>query len=178
MFGNRNVNKVILHCSANDSRVGTYQISVDDIYRYHTKTLKYTNIGYHFIVTFKGEIWLTRPLNQAGAHTYGYNQNSIGICYLGGCKGKQPFNSLTTYEDQKKSFLNLIDAICQAYKLDVEKDVILHNEVAQKACPSFDRKWYTQAMRENMTSNTIKNPQQAITWLKQNVHVYITNKNS
>ena len=40
-------------------------------------------IGYHFYVDKKGEIFLGRPIDTVGAHTRGYNSNSIVVCFDG-----------------------------------------------------------------------------------------------
>lgn len=60
------------------------------IRNYHINTLHWQDIGYHFgIEKIKTQLYDTyeilvgRALNQPGAHTYGLNSQSIGICIVG-----------------------------------------------------------------------------------------------
>jgi N-acetyl-anhydromuramyl-L-alanine amidase AmpD len=40
-------------------------------------------MGYHFFINFSGYIERGRPIHKIGAHCYGYNKTSIGICLAG-----------------------------------------------------------------------------------------------
>ena len=56
--------------------------TVEDIDRWH-KNNGWECIGYHFFIRKTGEIFRGRKQNTIGAHTYGNNYNSIGICFEG-----------------------------------------------------------------------------------------------
>jgi hypothetical protein len=43
----------------------------------------WAGIGYHLYVDLKGKIYQGRPLGVIGAHCYGWNRYSIGICFEG-----------------------------------------------------------------------------------------------
>lgn len=172
----RTVNEIILHCSANDC-TSRYQISVNDIYNYHTKTLHWKGIGYHYIVDWQGKVWQTRKENIAGAHCYGHNATSIGICYLGGMQAKQPFNSLTLHEEQRNSYFKLVMSLAWKYDIPLEH-IKLHNEYENKACPSFDRKFLEEEIEKRTAKREIINYQHANIWLNDNVNVYIPNKHN
>lgn len=64
------------------------------IYRYHVKSLKWRDIGYNFAVDKCGTVYegraggVARPV--MGAHTLGFNSNSMGIAVLGTYSGANP----------------------------------------------------------------------------------------
>lgn len=58
------------------------------IYRYHTKTLGWSDVGYNYFVDRFGRIWAGRrgadgDRDTRGAHTLGFNHTSVGIAVLG-----------------------------------------------------------------------------------------------
>ena len=74
----------------------------------------YKRQGYHFYIRKNGDIKSTRPIERIGAHSRGFNKESIGICYEGGldCKG-QPKDTRTEW--QKHSLRVLILALLKDY---------------------------------------------------------------
>ena len=127
----RNVNEIIVHCSA--TREGQ-QISVDTIRDWHLAK-GWNDIGYHFYIDLDGTINKGRDIDKIGAHCKGHNRNSIGICYCGGVEtdGKTPKDTRT--QEQKDSLLNVLKTLKAMYP---EAVIYSHNEFANKACPSFD----------------------------------------
>lgn len=62
--------------------------TVQEIHQWHLERKtkdgkKWAGIGYHFYVRKDGEIYQGRPLDTVGAHTYGFNSKSIGVCFEG-----------------------------------------------------------------------------------------------
>lgn len=89
--------------------------------------------GYHFIIgngvlTKDGKVYKGRPVNFVGAHAYGYNKISIGICLIGNFDRYKP-----TFK-QYRSLIKLINEIRENYRA---KKVLGHNETeeCQKTCP-------------------------------------------
>ena len=75
------LDKVILHCSDTPDDDNT-KISMAEITKWHIER-GFDTIGYHYVVNRNGCIETGRPLWQMGAHTFSYNEDSIGICYVG-----------------------------------------------------------------------------------------------
>ncbi|MBD3934537.1 N-acetylmuramoyl-L-alanine amidase [Streptomyces chumphonensis] len=69
------------------------------IYRYHTVSLGWRDVGYNFFVDKCGQIYegraggVTKPV--MGAHTYGFNSNTMGIAVLGSYGGTDPSKAAT-----------------------------------------------------------------------------------
>lgn len=128
----RNINKIIIHCSATPEGRHT---TVEEIKRWHIAR-GFTNIGYHYVIYLDGTVHEGRPIEQAGAHTLGHNANSIGICYVGGVDKAMKAKDTRT-PAQKAALIKLVKEL----KLKYPKATIHgHREFANKACPSFDAK--------------------------------------
>lgn len=63
--------------------------SADDVHRWHLAN-GWAGIGYHFFIRKDGSVYRGRPLDTQGAHTYGHNSNSVGICYEGNFENEKP----------------------------------------------------------------------------------------
>ena len=132
----REINRIILHCSA--TREGQ-DIDAATIKKWHTDPKPegrgWSDIGYHYVIRLDGTIEGGRPIHKAGAHTKGHNDDSIGICYIGGVEedGKTPKDTMN--DCQEAAFKELIYSLRMVW----DKHLTLHghNEFASKACPSF-----------------------------------------
>ena len=71
---------IIIHCSA--TRAGQ-NITAADIDCWH-RARGFWSIGYHYVIRLDGTIEPGRDVTLDGAHCMGWNQRSIGICYVGG----------------------------------------------------------------------------------------------
>lgn len=128
----REINKIIIHCSATpEGREHT----VADITAWH-KARGFATIGYHWVIYLDGTIHEGRPEEQIGAHTTGQNQNSIGICYIGGTDANGKAKDTRT-DKQKVALIALVNELKEKYP---KASVHGHCEFAAKACPSFDVK--------------------------------------
>lgn len=61
----------------------TVRQAIEVIHNYHKNSRGYAGIGYHFYIRRDGTIYRGRPENMQGAHAYGANSDSIGICFEG-----------------------------------------------------------------------------------------------
>lgn len=137
----------IIHCS--DSEFG----SAADIRRWHLNN-GWDDIGYHFVImnglicpdtswqkklyipSLDGAIEVGRRLdgdsliagNEIGAHTLGYNENSIGICLI----GVKTFTAKQFY-----SLARLINELDPIYHVALTK-ILGHYQVSKnRTCPNF-----------------------------------------
>ena len=62
-------------------------MTVKTIRNWHTSR-GWSDVGYHFVIGTKGELWAGRSLEYQGAHTKGHN-NSIGVAYVGGLDSRR-----------------------------------------------------------------------------------------
>lgn len=136
----RTIDKIIIHCSATPEDM---DIGRDEIDRWHRER-GWLGIGYHYVVRRDGTVEEGRPENQVGAHVYGHNKNSIGICMIGGIDADDHDKAEDNYTDaQWEALTPLVENLLGRYP---DADVLGHNELAAKACPCFDvREWFAQA---------------------------------
>lgn len=132
----RNIDTIIIHCSATYPDMDVDAAWIKDI---HVNQNGWSDIGYHYVIKRNGEVEQGRDENVAGAHARGWNSDSIGICLIGGLArdGNQPCNFTAA---QWRSLDTLVHDICDRY--DIE-EVLGHNDVSEKTCPTFDVKaWW------------------------------------
>lgn len=128
----RTINRIIVHCTATpEGRVET----VESIRRMH-KAKGWADIGYHYLIGLNGERWNGRNVNLVGAHCEGYNTNSIGVCYVGGCD-KMMKDKDTRTDKQKAALIALLKDLRKLYP---KAKIVSHRDLDRKgkACPSFD----------------------------------------
>ena len=132
----REITEVIVHCAATPEGK---PFTVDDVRRWHRQQ-GWTDIGYHYVIGLRGELWLGRDVDIQGAHCAagGHNRNSIGVCYIGGVAsdGKTPKDTRTP--EQKATLLKLLMDLRKLYP---GMRIYGHHDFERgKACPSFDAK--------------------------------------
>lgn len=131
---------IIVHCSASrPSQFGDTKQAVDWIKSLHVEENGWRDIGYHHIIGRDGTVMAGRPESDIGAHAWGYNQCSIGICLVGGHGGEanDPFSKHYT-QRQEAAFEVLIDELRERYPNISEENIMGHNRFAAKACPCFN----------------------------------------
>jgi N-acetylmuramoyl-L-alanine amidase len=126
----RQIDKIIIHCSATPSY---RDVSAADIDRWH-RGRGWSEIGYHGVIKRDGTFELGRDIDRIGAHAFGYNRNSIGLCMVGGLAD----DNLPSPEYTKAQWHRLNQIISQLELQYPDAEVIGHRDVANKACPSFD----------------------------------------
>lgn len=126
----REITRIILHCSATPEGK---DFTVADIDKWH-KARGWQGIGYHYVIYRDGSVHEGRDITVAGAHTSGYNKNSIGVCYIGGvaADGKTPKDTRTPA--QRRALRVLVEQLKKQFP---KATVHGHYEFAAKACPSF-----------------------------------------
>lgn len=91
----KTVKQVHVHhtVNANDYKKSDVPKLIRAMYRYHTKTLGWADIGYNFLVDRFGRIWVGRRHScrmAQGAHTLGFNHCSVGISVIGNFESGKP----------------------------------------------------------------------------------------
>lgn len=127
----RVINEIIVHCSATAEGK---DFNVADIDRWH-RARGWAGCGYHYVVKLDGTVQTGRDESVAGAHCYGHNAHSIGVCYIGGlaADGTTPKDTRTTA--QKAALRALLVRLKKKYPAAT---IHGHRDFAAKACPSFD----------------------------------------
>ena len=136
----RKIDTIIIHCAATKPGM---DIGAKEIDNWH-RAKGYFGIGYHYVIRRNGEVELGRPLDKAGAHAKGHNETSIGVCLVGGIDDRgNPENNFTS--EQWAELAKLVTDLQGRFGA---LKVIGHNEVAAKACPSFNvQKWLEGGMK-------------------------------
>lgn len=126
----RELKFIALHCSASPV---TLDIGAKEIRQWH-KAKKWSDIGYHYVIRLNGKVELGRALWKPGAHISGWNESSIGVCYIGGVDSdKKPLDTMN--ERQQASFRAIVKTLRAQHG---PLEVYGHNDFTNaKACPSF-----------------------------------------
>lgn len=143
----RTIKRVIVHCSDTPP---TLDIGAKDIRRWHTAKPPlgngWSDIGYHYVIRRGGIMEPGRPIARKGAHVSGHNDDSVGVCLVGG-KWSADFD-----EDQYASLERLIRALVRRYGPLV---VLGHRDLqAGRRCPQFDvAAWWEAEKAKPPTQN-------------------------
>jgi len=134
---------IVVHCSATPPDL---DIGVDEIRKWH-KTRGWSDIGYHYAIRRNGLVEAGRSLDLQGAHVFGHNHESVGICLAGGVnKDGQPDANFTAA--QYASLETLIGLLLPRFPGAVVRG---HRDFpgVNKACPSFDAPTWWSHRNEN-----------------------------
>ncbi len=122
---------IVIHCADTYDHM---DIGVAEIDRWH-KGRGWNGVGYHDVIRRNGALEFGRDENAIGAHAYGHNRESVGICLVGGkALAGGPENNFTP--EQFKT----LKRVLRFYKiLFPEALVVGHRDLnPNKDCPSFD----------------------------------------
>lgn len=139
---------LVIHCTASPQG---RELTKADIIRFHTAPVNqggrgWSRVGYSEMINLKGELINLRPYNEndtveQNEYTFGakgLNLVARHIVYVGGCNGKMDPKDTRTPEQK----VTLKRYVTEFHKLHPNCKIIGHNEVANKACPSFNvQKW-------------------------------------
>ncbi|MCM1324103.1 MAG: peptidoglycan recognition protein family protein [Acetobacter sp.] len=124
-FKKRDLNLIdfyVLHHSA--GRGDVYKIQAEH------KARGFSDIGYHFYITRKGNCYEGRPIEYVGAHCKGNNLNTIGICLEGDFRKESPTGeqlivccALIEYLDDR------LECCCE---------IVNHRDFCATLCPVVD----------------------------------------
>ena len=134
----RHIDTIIIHCTAtrpNFLQGKSAKQKTAEVRRWHVSDRGWSDIGYHYLIDRDGTVTEGRPLERTGAHAKGHNTGSVGISLFGGRGGNvsDQFEDNFT-EDQDLALRELIAKLKADHPIT---KIIGHNEVANKACPTF-----------------------------------------
>jgi len=98
----RTIQQVHLHHTATSNGYSRSDVPalIRGMYRYHTHTLGWSDIGYNFLVDRFGRSWVGRAGGVSkvvrGAHTLGFNETSTGIAVIGNYEDAWPTDKVIT----------------------------------------------------------------------------------
>ena len=130
----REINEIIIHCSATPPDM---DIGVEEIREWHRQR-GWSDVGYHEVIRRNGLREHGRPLNEIGAHAYGHNVNSIGICLVGGTNADDKTKGEANFTFEQ---LVTLHEVVSTYKgMFPNARVLGHRDIpgVTKACPCFD----------------------------------------
>jgi len=141
------ITHLVLHCSATPESSAAWdaervlQIAIEK---------GWSHYGYHRVIEYDGTIVKGQALDaddfisphEVANGAYGLNQHAVHICYVGGMKADMSGPKDTRTDAQLQAMYEVV-RWCMANWPGIK--VIGHNEVANKACPSFDvQEWLQQ----------------------------------
>lgn len=132
----------------------------------HVNKEKFTPIGYHFLIDLDGTLYYTRPIENVGGHTFGYNRTSVGVALFGN------FNKDLPTEEQITSLKNLLEILKEEFQV---KSVLGHNQ----AVYNFLIKEYSYLSLEKVDFSSFMSYfdyEQAIADIRDNLLEKTTNK--
>lgn len=129
----RKIDLIVVHCSATPP---SSDIGAETIRRWHLNN-NWSDIGYHYVIRRSGKLERGRPIEKAGAHAKGFNDNSIGICLVGGVNNAG--ESEDNYnKEQLRTLFNLLDVLTVTFP---NSKVLGHNDLTtNKDCPCMNVK--------------------------------------
>lgn len=131
----KETNGIIMHHAAAE------KCTADDIHRWHLNN-GWAGIGYHFFVRKDGSVYRGRPIDTTGAHTYGKNSDSLGICFEGN------FEKEEMPESQKNAGIELVSYLMELYpQITLISKHMDHNATA---CPGKNFPFEEIKSRENV----------------------------
>lgn len=147
----KDVKYIVVHCS--DTRPGQ-PCNAGIIHDWHVAR-GWEMIGYHYVILPDGVVEHGRPLFLQGAHVgtpKNYNNQSIGVCYVGG-RNAQGETADTRTAAQKKALLFLLSDLKKEFPHAL---IVGHRELNKgKACPCFNATAYNRFL-EMRTSDQIR----------------------
>lgn len=137
MAKRKQTNYLVVHCSATKPSM---DIDAKEIDRWH-RQFGWSRIGYAYVIKRNGEVEVGRGADEIGAHVKGYNNESLGICLIGGVDDNgDPDSNFTDH--QWTALKNTITLLKDQYP---QAEVLGHRDFpdVKKACPCFDvREWW------------------------------------
>ena len=145
MSDRKSTERIILH------HADAKNCSAEDIHRWHLNN-GWSGAGYHFLVKKDGKVYRLRPEDKVGAHAYGSNYNSIGICF----EGNYMEEDMQT--EQVKAGKELVAYLKNKYNITT---VQRHKDVCSTNCPG-DKFPFDEIANFESSNEIIPQPQENV----------------
>lgn len=145
MSTRKSTQRIILH------HADAKSCSAEDIHRWHLNN-GWSGAGYHFLVRKDGKVYRLRPEDKVGAHAYGSNCNSIGICFEGN------FMEEDMPAEQIKAGQELVAYLKNKYNITT---VQAHRDVCATSCPG-DKFPFVEIAKTETSNEIIPQPQENV----------------
>lgn len=119
----RKINKIVVHHSASPRDTTT----IADITRWHLEK-KYDGIGYHRVIEGDGTVKMGRDDTRIGAHAYGANTGTLGVCVTGNFDKEKPSPA------QLEALIQTLAALCKRHGVKAS-GIIGHRDTIATSCP-------------------------------------------
>ena len=132
------VDYIVVHYSATYPDV---DYTAADINKMH-RARGFDEIGYNYFIRRNGVVEKGRDEMKIGAHTKGYNDRSIGVCWAGGIERSSGPNVGVDNRTpaQTDSLINTIKELLTRYP---NAKVVGHRDLGPTQCPGFDvQRWW------------------------------------
>ena len=135
-----NIKYLVVHCSDTPD---DDPITARDIHAMHLG-FGWHGVGYHRVINRDGLVEQARPDYWIGAHVYGHNEESLGVCLI----GRTDFT-----EAQFQSLEEVLREWTNNYP---KANVVGHRdfEYTDKTCPNFDAIEWWASRRKNHPTHT------------------------
>ncbi|MBS5682270.1 MAG: N-acetylmuramoyl-L-alanine amidase [Clostridium sp.] len=125
--------------------------SAEDIHRWHLNN-GWSGAGYHFLVRKDGKVYRLRPEEKVGAHAYGSNYNSLGVCF----EGDYMVENMPA--EQIKAGQELVTYLKNKYNITT---VQAHRDVCATSCPG-DKFPFNEIAKSETSNEIISQPQEKV----------------
>lgn len=140
----RKITKIVIHHSASARDTTT----IADITRWHLEK-KYDGIGYHRVIEGDGEVKMGRDDERIGAHAYGANTSTLGICLTGNFDKEKPDPR------QIEALIQTLAVLCKRHGLKASS-IIGHRDTIATSCPGKYLFEQLPAIRQRVAGYLVK----------------------
>lgn len=116
---------IIVHCSKTTKRQGDGLVAVERKCRLRGAL----SCGYHYVIARDGKVHNGRALDEAGNHTLGFNDRSLGVCLVG-----MPGAATEAQRESLRTLLSILQEQFPAAR------AVTHEELQPttgRGCPGF-----------------------------------------
>ena len=126
----REVSRVFLHCTASDH---PHHDNMETLRDWHVRGNGWSDVGYHELITFNGDILAGRSLERIPAAQKGHNRGTIAIALSGGQNGQSVAFTAAQLETLRRRCQQINEAYGRAVTFHGHKEV-----APGRACPVYD----------------------------------------